>query len=334
VTTRTPNTFLVGAGPVATALAGAMRLGGVPVLGLWARKAPAARSAGAIAGVASFSAAPPDLLLEADAVILAVRDGAIAEVAQMLVATGLITRRHVLIHCSGAMSSAEAFAAVRDQIGGVATLHPLRAIADARTAMRTLKGTVVGIEGDERGRGTAQALASAMGGTPLELASGQMAAYHAAAAMASNFVVALLDAAQGAMTSAGVPAEDARAALVALAQGAVANVGAKGVDAGLTGPIRRGDLATVTRHIQALQSPTVAPDLVAIYRVLGRRTLTIARRLGEARPADLDAIEAVLADGAPAGASGSAAGSAEPSVSGAASGEGEGVSADSRGYQA
>jgi predicted short-subunit dehydrogenase-like oxidoreductase (DUF2520 family) len=323
VTTRTPNTFLVGAGPVATALAGAMRLGGVPVLGLWARKAPAARSAGAIAGVASFSAAPPDLLLEADAVILAVRDAAIAEVAQMLVATGLITRRHVLIHCSGGLSSTEAFAAVRDQIGGVATLHPLRAIADARTAMRSLKGTVVGIEGDEGGRAMAQALATAMGGTPLELAGGQMAAYHAAASMASNFVVALLDAAQGAMTSAGVPAEDARAALVALAQGAVANVGAKGVDAGLTGPIRRGDLATVTRHVQALQSPTLAPDLAAIYRVLGQRTLAIARRLGEARPGDLEAIETLLQNGAPA-----------PNGAGAAAGEGEGVSADSRGYQA
>jgi predicted short-subunit dehydrogenase-like oxidoreductase (DUF2520 family) len=333
VTTRTPNTFLVGAGPVATALAGAMRLGGVPVLGLWARKAPAARSAGAIAGVASFSAAPPDLLLEADAVILAVRDGAISEVAQMLVATGLITRRHVLIHCSGGLSSAEAFAAVRDQIGGVATLHPLRAIADARTAMRTLKGTVIGVEGDERGRVTAQALATAIGGTPLELASGQMAAYHAAAAMASNFVVALLDAAQAAMSSAGVPAEDARAALVALAQGAVANVGAKGVDAGLTGPIRRGDLATVARHVQALQAPALGPDLVSIYRVLGRRTLTIARRLGEARPADLDAIAAVLADDAPDAPSGSAA-SGDSGPPGEGVSGGEGVSADSRSYRA
>src|SRR5690606_34361034 len=85
VTKRNPNTFIVGAGPVATALAGAMRLGGIPVLGLWARTPQAARSAGAIAGVASYSTAPPDLMLEADVVVLAVRDDAIAEVATMLV---------------------------------------------------------------------------------------------------------------------------------------------------------------------------------------------------------------------------------------------------------
>ena len=57
-TTRSPNTFVVGAGPVATALAGALRLGGVPVLGLWARKSAQARAAGSVAGVAAFSAAP------------------------------------------------------------------------------------------------------------------------------------------------------------------------------------------------------------------------------------------------------------------------------------
>ena len=63
MTARNPTTFVVGAGPVATALAGALRLAGVPVLGLWARKPAAARAAGASAGVAAFSSAPPDILL-------------------------------------------------------------------------------------------------------------------------------------------------------------------------------------------------------------------------------------------------------------------------------
>ena len=61
MTARNPTTFIVGAGPVATALAGALRLGGVPVLGLWGRTPAAARAAGAAAGVAAFSSAPPDI---------------------------------------------------------------------------------------------------------------------------------------------------------------------------------------------------------------------------------------------------------------------------------
>jgi predicted short-subunit dehydrogenase-like oxidoreductase (DUF2520 family) len=195
MTARSPTTFVVGAGPVATALAGAMRLGGVPVLGLWARKSHAARTAASASGVAAFSSAPPDVLLESEVVVLAVRDSAVSEVAQMLLGTGLINKRHVLLHCAGAASAQELLGPVSSLVGGIGTLHPLSAIADARTAMRALKGTVFGVEGDEVGRATAAKLISAMGGLVLELDSTQMAAYHCAAALASNYIVATLDAA-------------------------------------------------------------------------------------------------------------------------------------------
>ncbi len=298
MTARTPNTFVVGAGPVATALAGALRTGGVPVLGLWARRPAAARHAGAIAGVGSYSAAPPDLLLEADAVLICVRDGAIAEVARTLIATGMISSKHVLLHCSGALSAADVFADVRDRVGGVATLHPLRAIADGRAAMRELTGTMFGIEGDERGLLVARDLVTALGGRALELRGERMAAYHAAAAMASNYVVTLLDAAVSLLGSSGVPAEDAVAALGALAAGAVANVREHGTVAGLTGPIRRGDRATVARHLEVLPAA-----LRPLYCELGLRTVGLARQIegAEAPTADdLDAIEALLRGDAPA----------------------------------
>jgi len=145
VTARNPTTFVVGAGPVATALAGALRLGGVPVLGLWARKPAAARAAGSIAGVAAFSSAPPDVLLESEVVILAVRDGVIGEVADMLLGTGLINKRHVMLHCAGSASATELLAGVSGRVNGVGTMHPLSAIADGKLAMRALKGTVFGL---------------------------------------------------------------------------------------------------------------------------------------------------------------------------------------------
>jgi predicted short-subunit dehydrogenase-like oxidoreductase (DUF2520 family) len=276
VTTRSPNTFVVGAGPVATALAGALRLGGVPVLGLWARRPAQARSASAVAGVAAFSSAPPDLLLEADVVLIAVRDSAIPEVAQQLVGTGLISSRHVLLHCSGARSAAEAFASVAGKVGGVGTMHPLRAIADGRDAMRAMKGTIFGVEGDERGRATAAALVGSMGGQALALDGQHMPAYHAACAFASNYVVAVLDAAAAALGRAGLSESEALAALVPLAQGAVANVVERGIAGGLTGPIRRGDELTVARHLDALAGD---PELIALYQALGRRTAAIAARL-------------------------------------------------------
>lgn len=294
MTTPTPNIFIAGAGPVATALAGALRLGGVPVLGLWARRPAQARAAGAISGVATFSAAPPDLLLEADVVILAVRDEAISSVAATLVATGLITTRHVMLHCSGAMSASEALGGVRSRVGGIGTLHPLRAIRDARQVMRSMRGTAFGIEGDERGKRVAAELVTAMGGQSLALDGNRMAAYHAAAAMASNYVVALLDAVASLLSQAGIGGTDALGAVLALAQGALTNVQEHGIDGGLTGPIRRGDVATVRRHLEAIAP--LSPQLGTLYRTLGRRTLEIARRLGEAAPQDLDEIAALLAE--------------------------------------
>ena len=294
MTSRNPTTFVVGAGPVATALAGALRLGGVPVLGLWARRAAPARHAGATAGVAAFSSAPPDILLEAEVVILAVRDGVIAEVAQMLVGTGLVTKRHVLLHCAGAAAAREVLGPIAPSVGGTGTLHPLSAIADARVAMRALKGTVFGVEGDDKARAMASSLVHAIGGIVLPLEGSQMASYHCAAALASNYLVAAIDAAAEVLAGAGVSPAQAAQALVPLAEGALRNVNQKGTTDGLTGPVRRGDAATIQRHLEALRSHD---DVAEIYRALARRAVEIAARIdGPGAPdrAGLEAIRSLL----------------------------------------
>jgi predicted short-subunit dehydrogenase-like oxidoreductase (DUF2520 family) len=259
--------------------------------------------AGSIAGVAAFSAAPPDLLLEAEAVLVAVRDDAIAEVGAMLVGTGLIAAKHVLLHCSGSLPAHDAFGAVADRVGGVAAMHPLRAIVDPKQAMRSLAGTVFGIEGDEPGRAVARRLVECVDGRPIELTAEFMAAYHAAAAIASNYTVALIDAAAELLGAAGIARADAAAALLPLVDGTLANLRERGLPGGLTGPIRRGDRATVARHLRALEA--APPAIATLYRQLGLRTVAIARAIGEADPADLDAVEAMLAEAsADVGASG------------------------------
>jgi predicted short-subunit dehydrogenase-like oxidoreductase (DUF2520 family) len=290
VTARNPSTFIVGAGRVATALAGGLRRGGVPVLGLWARRPVAARAAAATAGVAAFSPAPPDLLLEAEVVIFAVTDDAVAEVAERMVATGLVGERHVLLHCAGSTPAAEAFGAIAGKVGGIGTLHPLRAVVDPPEVMKTWRGTVFGVEGDDRGRASATTLALALGGSPLALAQGAMVRYHAAAALASNYLVSVLDAAVELMATAGIEREAALTAVVPLAQGALANVSAHGLAGGLTGPIRRGDAGTVERHLAAVAD---APAIAALYRQLALRAVALAENAGTPAPA-LAAIRALI----------------------------------------
>jgi predicted short-subunit dehydrogenase-like oxidoreductase (DUF2520 family) len=131
----------------------------------------------------------------------------------------------------------------------------------------------------------------------LALDGSQMAAYHAAAALASNYVVAAIDVAAAVLGAAGVSPEQAAQALVPLAEGALRNVAARGTTSGLTGPVRRGDAATFQRHLDALRG---RPELVEVYRALARRAVEIAARIdGRDAPdrAGLDAIRALLDPG-------------------------------------
>jgi predicted short-subunit dehydrogenase-like oxidoreductase (DUF2520 family) len=292
MTRPTPNVFMVGSGPVAAALGAALRRSGAPVLGLFGRRPDAVRIAASIAGVAGFSAAPPDLLLEAEAIIVAVRDDAIGQAARTLVETGLVTRRHILLHCSGAVSSAEAFGEVRERVGGVGTIHPLRSIVDAREAAATLRGGVFGVEGDVEGRAVAHALVTQLAGTAIDLGGEAMALYHAAASMVSNYLVVLVDAALEALAAAGVSPDTATRALAPLVASTVENLTKTGLPGALTGPIARGDAGTVARHLRALADKT--PALLPLYRALGLRAVALAGRKGAAGADALGAVARAL----------------------------------------
>lgn len=286
---QSPNTFVIGSGNVATTLAGALRKSGVPVLGLWGRNATASRHAGFLTGVAAFSSAPPDLILEAEVIILAVSDDAISEVASMLVKTGLVSKRHVFLHCSGVVDAKVVFQGVKESVGGTGAIHPLKAINAPKSDMLELENTSFGVQGDALGLQAAKDLVQVMKGIPLELEGDALASYHAAAAMTSNYVVALIDIGVELLCDAGMDKHVATQTLSSLAIGSAKNVAEQGLPNSLTGPIRRGDVKTVSHHLKALKG-----DARAVYRGLGVRTLEIARKNEGVDKAQLDQIEKLL----------------------------------------
>jgi predicted short-subunit dehydrogenase-like oxidoreductase (DUF2520 family) len=128
----------------------------------------------------------------------------------------------------------------------------------------------------------------------LALDGTQMGSYHAAAALASNYIVSAIDAAAQVLAGAGVSPTQAAQALVPLAEGALRNVAQKGTTAGLTGPIRRGDAVTIQRHLDALREH---PELAQLYRALALHAIEIATRIdGPDAPdrAGLEAIRTIL----------------------------------------
>lgn len=266
--------LIVGDGPVARALAtGLTRTGAAPER--WWRRA-----------------GKP--LPVADVVVLAVRDEAIGEVAALVMA-GVADEATppILLHCSGALPSAEAFAQLARRPLGVGVLHPLRSLAGAADDSE-LGGVVFAIEGDVLGREAALRLADRLGAMPLMLDAAQLPKYHAAAALVSNHAVALVDAGVELLASLGLPRAQATAALASLLASTARNLGSVGLPDALTGPIARGDVAVVARHLLALRPHA---ELSALYRATARRVAKVAVEKGRAGRDALVRIAALLVDG-------------------------------------
>jgi predicted short-subunit dehydrogenase-like oxidoreductase (DUF2520 family) len=171
-----------------------------------------------------------------DVVVIATPDGAIAEVSAAVEPQPTT----VVAHLAGSLGL-DVLAPHRRR----AAIHPLLALPDSVTGARRLRsGAWFAVAGDPVGR----RMVVDLGGRAFEVADEQRAAYHAAAAIASNHVVALLGQAERVARSAGVPFD----AYLDLVRATVDDVAELGPTAALTGPAARGDHATLARHLDAL----------------------------------------------------------------------------------
>jgi predicted short-subunit dehydrogenase-like oxidoreductase (DUF2520 family) len=227
---------IVGAGRLGRALAAGLREAGIAVEG------PLGRGA---------------RCQDADVVLLCVPDGEIPNAAAAIALGPLVG------HCSGATTldalvPHEAF-----------SLHPLMTVpADGSARFAGASAAVAGTT--PHARGVAHQLALHLGLTPFDVADEDRAAYHAAASIASNFLVTLEAAAEQLAASAGVD----RAALVPLVRATVENWASLGPERTLTGPIARGDRETVALQRHAVA--TRAPQLLELFDALAEATRALA----------------------------------------------------------
>ena len=196
-----------------------------------------------------------DAAADVDLVVIATPDAVVADVA-----AAIRPGRAVVAHVAGSLGLD--VLAPHDRR---AALHPLMSLPDAEIGAERLTGGWFAVAGDP----LVADLATALGGRTFEIADDDRALYHAAAAVASNHLVALLGHAQRLGASVGVPAD----ALLALALGSAENAVALGPAAALTGPAARGDEATLVAHREAIGRR--APRELAAYEAM----LAEARRL-------------------------------------------------------
>jgi predicted short-subunit dehydrogenase-like oxidoreductase (DUF2520 family) len=243
---------IVGHGRLGNAIAAALTHAGVTVDGPYGRSDRVAERLGSESR--GRSAGAPD------AVLLCVPDAEIAAVASVIPAGAPVG------HCSGAtgldvLAPHEGF-----------SLHPLMTVpADA--SANVLAGAGAAVAGSTpRALGLALALAELLGMRPIEIAEADRAAYHAAACIASNFLVTLEAAAERVATTAGLSAE----LLVPLVRATVENWATLGPQRALTGPVARGDEPTIERQRAALAQRT--PELLELFDACVDATRQLAAR--------------------------------------------------------
>jgi predicted short-subunit dehydrogenase-like oxidoreductase (DUF2520 family) len=244
------------------AIVGAGRVGGA--------LAAAATGAGLAATLASRGEAL-EACRSAEAAILCVPDAAIAEAA--VTVSPAVPPLRLVGHTSGA-TGLDALRACAERGAATFSLHPLQTVPDAGAELAGAPCAIAG--SDPEAERFARDLASALGMRPFAVAEEHRAAYHAAASIASNFLVALEESASELLERAGIEAP--RELLEPLVLRTAANWAERGAEA-LTGPIARGDEPTVARQLAAIRE--LAPELAPLYESLAERTRELARRARE-----------------------------------------------------
>jgi len=217
---------------------------------------------------------PPPWIAQLTVIILAVPDDAIRPLAGVLADAGTIGSQQVVLHLSG-VHGQEALGPLVGSRAALGSLHPLQTISDPESAAERLKGAWAAVEGMPRAVEAAERLAQDVGLRPFRIASQAKAMYHAGAVFASNYFVVVEAVAQRLLRHAGLTDAEAWQALRPLVEGTLENLARLGPLGALTGPVARGDEATVRRHVEALTQ-----DDAALYRVLGRAALELAQKRG------------------------------------------------------
>ena len=272
-----PAVAVIGAGRLARSMLARLGPAGYPVLSVASTRLATARSAVRGLRRARATTSLRRAVEPAELILLAVPDRSIRGVAEKLAAIGSVDwSSRIVLHHAGALGLAP-LTALHAVGASVGLLHPLQCLGSSDRAAAVLPGSRARIEGDRRARTAASRLARALGLVPLplrELSAADRTAYHAAASLLSNDLLALLSLGVDLLMSIGLTRRVAIEALLALSRGTLSQVEGGDLSAALTGPVARGDIATLKAHLERLaQGHAEDPE---IHRLLSLRLTRLA----------------------------------------------------------
>lgn len=277
----------IGAGTVGTALSVRLSSKGYPVIAVSSRSQTSARKlAQAVSGCHAFNN-NQDVADAAELIFITTPDDVIASVAsEVQWHTG-----QSVVHCSGALST-DILKPAKELGAQVGSFHPLQTFASVKQAIENIPGSTFAVEAEESLLSTLKDMATTLDGHWIELKATDKVIYHAAAVIACNYLVTLVKLAADLWQSFNIPQSQATQALLPLIRGTIHNIDTVGIPQCLTGPIARGDIETIKKHLDALQK--VAPALLSTYQELGLQTIPIALAKGRINQQQAEELQTIL----------------------------------------
>jgi len=287
-----PSFAIVGCGKVATALGIFLSTKGYPVAGLSSRRLSSAEALARRIGGCTCSDQPREVTSRADIVFITTPDDDIKRTCDRISKLGGFKKDTVVLHCSGALPST-ILSSARGCGAFIGSLHPLQSFAADIFETNPFENIIMAAEGDRKAVETTLAISEDLEAICNEINTEDKLLYHAAAVVASNYLVSLIDFSFKLLEKTGIAEKEAAAAIGPLIDGTLANIGKVGIPDALTGPIARGDISTVENHVRAIELKS--PAHLALYKTLGLHTITVAKAKGALSPSTVQALEAVLA---------------------------------------
>jgi predicted short-subunit dehydrogenase-like oxidoreductase (DUF2520 family) len=281
------RTGVIGAGVTGTALAVTVSQKGWPVVGVSSRTLSSAQNLAKLVPDCQVCHTAQELADAAEMVFITTPDDVIARVCSEL----QWHEGQSVVHCSGA-HSVDILESARRLGASVGSFHPLQTFASVDQAIRNLPGTTFALEAEESLLSTLKELAELLNGDWVELRPGDKVLYHTAAVFACNYLVTLVKLAQDLWKDFGVSSKEATRALLPLIKGTINNIDNIGLPDCLTGPVARGDLGTIDRHLSTLEARS--PSLLTTYKELGLQTIPIALAKGKINERKAKEMRALL----------------------------------------
>ena len=264
------KTGFIGAGKVGCSLGKFLAIHGAKVTGYYDRDTEAASEAANFTETACYRTTR-ELVESCDMLFITVPDGLIAKIFEEIKAFDI--KGKFICHCSGSLSSQEVFAGAQEAGAYAYSVHPLFAVSDRFETYRELGDAFFSLEGDPARIEDMAAFLTKAGIRFQVIDPASKTKYHLAAVYASNLICALLGQADLLLRECGFAEEDALRAIAPLVMGNVQHTLEVGPAAALTGPVERGDVTTLRKHLSVCDSE----EDKALYRLLSGKLLELAK---------------------------------------------------------